>query len=271
MNCETVSRNCRNTLNELNGSEWLRLTKSWFVLTPPRRTIKNGHPATFPDELAEQFIRFFTKEGQWVLDPLAGMASTLVAAKKLRRNSVGVELYKHFIEQGKTRLGHTQGESKAILLQGDSRFLKDCLSSHNIPKIDFCLTSPPYWSQLKRTSERQQERLSKGLRTSYGDSEADLGKIEEYGEFLREQERVFDSVYEVMRDRSYLVVVTNNIYTEGRVWPLAFDTFASLSKKWIPKDEKIWCQDYKSLQPFGMFSSYIGNRSHHYCLVFRKE
>ena len=233
--------------------------------------MKNGHPATFPDELAEQFIKFFSKEGQWVLDPFGGMASTLVAARKLKRNSVGVELYEHFAAQGKLRLSMTLGESKALFLQGDSRFLKNILNGHNIPELDFCLTSPPYWSQLERTSERQQKRLKNGLRTSYGDSEADLGKIESYNEFLKEQEKIFDSVYDVMRNRSYLVVVTNNIYAHGKVWPLAFDTFASLSKKWVPKDERIWCQDNKSLQPFGMFNSYIGNRSHHYCLVFRKD
>jgi DNA modification methylase len=270
MNCGTSTKRYHNTLNDLNGREWLKFTKSWFVLTPPRSIMKSGHPATFPDELAEQFIKFFTKKGQWVLDPFGGMASTLVAARRLGRNSIGIELYEHFVNQGRLRLRQVQGKAKALFLKGDSRFLKNIFEMQSVPKIDFCLTSPPYWSQLKRTSERQQERLKNGLPTSYGNSESDLGKIEDYWEFLRQQERVFDSVYEVMRRRSYLVVVTNNVYTAGKVWPLAFDTFASLSKKWVPKDEKIWCQDDKSLQPFGMFNSYIGNRSHHYCLIFEK-
>jgi DNA modification methylase len=271
MTCKTSSEKNRNTLNELEGADWLKFTKSWFLLTPPKRTMKNGHPATFPDELAEQFIKFFTKKNQWVIDPFGGMASTLVAARKIGRNSVGVELYEHFVELGKLRLSQTSGESKAFFLLGDSRFLKSVLDEHDLPEMDFCLSSPPYWSQLGRTSERQQKRLKNGLRTSYGDSKADLGKIESYEEFLKEQEKIFDAVYEVMRNRSYLVVVTNNIYSQGKVWPLAFDTLKSLSKKWVPKDEKIWCQDYKALQPFGMFNSYIGNRSHHYCLIFRKE
>jgi DNA modification methylase len=261
----------RNTLNELGGKAWLKFTKSWFVLTPPKRTMKNGHPATFPDELAEQFIQFFSKKNQWILDPFGGMASTLVAAKKLGRNSIGVELYSHFVQLGQLRLAQTEGEAKSLFLQGDSRSLDDVFKNNDIPEIDFCLTSPPYWTQLKRTSERQQERLRKGLRTSYGEDEADIGRISDYHKFLTEQEKIFDSVYSVMRKNAYLVVVTNNVYNEGRIWPLAFDTFASLSKKWVPKDERIWCQDYKSLQPFGMFNSYVGNRAHHYCLVFRKE
>lgn len=162
MKCESSAKSINNTLNDLTGSEWRLFTKSWFVVTPPPRTMKNGHPATFPDELAEQFIRFFTKQWQWVLDPFGGMASTLVAAKRLKRNSVGLELYEHFVEQGRLRLSQVEGDCKAIFLQGDSRFLKKVLSNNAIPAIDFCLTSPPYWSQLSRASERQKVRLKKG-------------------------------------------------------------------------------------------------------------
>lgn len=270
MKSESSPKTINNTLNDLAGSDWRLFTKSWFVITPPPRTMKNGHPATFPDELAEQFIRFFTKQGQWVLDPFGGMASTLVAAKKLKRNSVGLELYEHFVEQGRVRLSQVEGDSKAVFLQGDSHFLGKIFSDNAIPEIDFCLTSPPYWTQLSRSSERQKSRSKKGLRTSYGENGADIGRVEDYRMFLREQEMIFNSVYDVMRKGAYLVVITNNVYHEGKVWPLAFDTFSILSKRWIPKDERIWCQDYKPLKPFGMFNSYIGNRAHHYCLVFRK-
>lgn len=261
----------KNSLNDLDGSEWLKLTKSWFVLNPPKRAVKNLHPATFPDELAEKFIKFFTKKGDWVVDPFCGMASTLASAKRLGRNGIGVELYDYFVEKGNSRLMQIPGKTKVQVIQGDSRFLEDILKSHGISSVNFCLTSPPYWSQLKRKSERQQKRSLNGLKTRYGQDKADLGNIGDYQYFLEEQEQIFDSLYRVMADRSYLVVITNNVYTQGRLWPLAFDTFTSLSKKWMPKDEMIWCQNDKSLRPFGMFHSYIGNRSHHYCLAFRKE
>ena len=261
----------KNTLNDLSGKEWIKFTKSWFILTPPRCTMKNGHPATFPDELAEQYINFFTKSGNWVLDPFGGMASTIVAAKKLQRNSIGLELYQHFVDQGNQRLAEIPGDSKTFFLKGDSRYIDKLFKIYDFPEIDFCLTSPPYWSQLTRTTERQKTRLKKGLRTDYGDNEADLGRVFDYETFLSEQEKIFDSVYKVMRKNAYLVIITNNVYHAGKVWPLAFDTFLSLSKQWTPKDERIWCQDYKSLQPFGMFNTYIGNRAHHYCLTFRKE
>jgi len=83
----------RNTLNDLEPREWLKFQKSWFTHNPPPR--KKGvlqHPAKFPETLAEGFIRFFTKEGGVVLDPMAGTGSTLIAAIRARRRSVGIEL-----------------------------------------------------------------------------------------------------------------------------------------------------------------------------------
>lgn len=74
-----------------------------------------------------------------------------------------------------------------------------------------------------------------------------------------------------MKDYGYLVVITNNVFCSGRLYPLAFDTLVSLSEKWVPKDEKIWLQDDKTLLPLGIYNAWVGNRCHQYCLIFRKE
>jgi DNA modification methylase len=159
---------------------------------------------------------------------------------------------------------------RQIVIKGDSRDLEAILVRRGLPEMDFCITSPPYWNQLKNNHRRQVTRLHQGLRTDYGGFEGDLGQIDDYETFLAELSKVFDAVYTVLKDRSYFVVIANNVYSNGRVWPLAFDIFELLSKKWVPKDEMIWCQDNKQLFPFGMFDTYVGNRSHHYCLVFQK-
>lgn len=262
----------KNTLNNLHGKDWIKFTKSWFILNPCPRNNKINHPASFPEALAEMFIEFFTKENQWVLDPFAGVGSTLVAAKNLNRNSIGIELYADFVSLAKKRLDEIPGSTvKSIIIQADARYIKNLFQERGLPKVNFCFTSPPYWNQLKKANERQAIRLKNGLKTAYGSNERDLGLIEDYDHFLDQLEIIFNGVYEVMAEKSYLVVVTNNVYNQGKLWPLAFDTFDRLSKKWAPKDEKIWCQNDKKLFPFGMFHSYIGNRSHHYCLIFRKE
>jgi DNA modification methylase len=260
-------------LNAVGGAEWLKFTKTWFVLNPPRRLSKVAHPATFPTALAQDFVSFFTKPGDWVIDPFLGTGSTLIAAKSLGRNGVGIELYAEYVRMARRWVEQIGGDTMAMVFRGDSREILQQIPSEGLPKMKFCLTSPPYWSQLSAPSEthdKGEERKAKGLAARYGRRRSDLGNIKNYDEFLAAQEDVFDSLFDVMEEKAYLVVVTNNVYRGGRLYPLAFDTFRTLSKRWVPKDERIWCQDNKKLRPFGMFHSYIGNRSHHYCLVFRK-
>jgi DNA modification methylase len=54
----------------------------------PEKTL---HPCQFPIELVERCILALTNEDSWVLDPFAGVGSTLIAAIKNKRNVVGIE------------------------------------------------------------------------------------------------------------------------------------------------------------------------------------
>ncbi|MHA1327028.1 MAG: hypothetical protein ACTSRH_06870 [Promethearchaeota archaeon] len=85
------------------------------------------------------------------------------------------------------------------------------------------------------------------------------------------QKKIFEKIYTVLKNKAYLVIITNNVFYDGRVYPLAFQTAISLSEKWVLKDEKIWCQDDKALLPLGIMNAWIANRCHQYCLIFRKE
>lgn len=263
-----------NRLNDLQGKEWMKFTKSWFKLSPPRRDpAKLRHPAGFPETLVREFVEFFTKRDMWVLDPFLGSGSTLLAARLAGRNGVGVEVNRRYVSMAKKRLGTVPRDNDTVqlVLQGDSHRLKDLLDENEVPPVDFVITSPPYWDQLKRASIRQRGRVEKGWDTVYSNSRNDIGNISDYAKFLNAEKQVFDEVYEVTRPDGYLVVVTNNVFYDGRLYPLAFDTFRVLSERWVPKDERIWLHDDKRLLPLGIYNAWVGNRSHQYCLIFRKE
>ncbi len=209
----------------------------------------------------------------WVLDPFLGTGSTLLAAKTSGRNAVGVEVNSRYVGIAKKRLAETPAPNatKQLALKGDSSNLVELLRERDLPRLDFCITSPPYWNQLKRASMRQRERAEKGWDTQYSRSRNDIGNIDDYNEFLRAQGEVFGQVHRVIKPNGYLVVVTNNVFFQGRLYPLAFDTLRSLSSQWVPKDERIWLHDDKRLLPLGVYNAWVGNRSHHYCLIFRRE
>jgi DNA modification methylase len=62
------------------------------------------HPAPFPFELASRLVQMFSFIGDTVLDPFCGTATTMVAALKHGRNSIGVELDTDYCKQAASRL-----------------------------------------------------------------------------------------------------------------------------------------------------------------------
>lgn len=52
---------------------------------------KSDHPCQFPVELVERCVLALTNEWDWVLDPFAGVGSTLIAAAKTNRKAVGID------------------------------------------------------------------------------------------------------------------------------------------------------------------------------------
>ena len=62
------------------------------------------HPTQKPVALMEKLIEIFTDKYDVVIDPVAGSATTLIAARRLRRHSYGFELYKDFYNKAQIRL-----------------------------------------------------------------------------------------------------------------------------------------------------------------------
>ena len=62
------------------------------------------HSAAFPEELPSWFIKLFTQESDIVLDPFVGSGTTAVAAKKLERNYIGIDIIQEYCDLSKQNL-----------------------------------------------------------------------------------------------------------------------------------------------------------------------
>lgn len=267
----------RNRLNELEPKEWLKFQKSWFThKPPPRRKDVLLHPAKFPETLAQDFIEFFTKRNQTVLDPMVGTGSTLIACLRSGRNGIGIELNPSYAEIARTivaeerkTLGKNATKLRTEVITGDASSLSD----FGLPTIDYVLTSPPYWNMLHaRGAETQRKRRkSSDLDVVYSDNPADIGNIDDYGLFLEALVSIYQNLQPILRPRAYLTIIVKNVKKGGRIYPLAWDLALRLGEVFTLKDEKIWCQDDIRLAPYGMGNAWVSNTFHHYCLQFRYE
>lgn len=68
--------------------------RAWFqqIWTGLTGASTRAHPAPYPEELALRLVRMFSFVGDTVLDPFAGTGTTLVAAARSGRNSIGIEV-----------------------------------------------------------------------------------------------------------------------------------------------------------------------------------
>jgi DNA modification methylase len=270
-----------NRLNELDPKSWLKFQKSWFVHAPPPR--KKGvlrHPAKYPETLAQEFIEFFTKEGQTVLDPMVGTGSSLVAALRAGRNSIGIELNRKYVELSEQAvinerevLGIDAANLDSQVIEGDARQVRDIFAEYQLPEVNYVITSQPYWDMLHQKGAQTQKarRTTSDIDLLYSDDPGDLGNIHDYAEFLEALIDIYVRLKPCIVHRGYITIIVKNIKKGGKIYPLAWDIAHALGETYTLKDEKIWCQDDIRLAPYGLGNAWVSNTFHHYCLQFRNE
>lgn len=276
-----TKRPFQNRLNDLEPKEWLKFQKSWFVHNPPpRHKDVLRHPAKFPETLVQEFIEFFTKQGQVIFDPMAGTGSALIAALSCNRHSYGIELNPNYAEIARGMLkklrasmGDASQQIKSEIITGDAADIAKHVIAHKIPQIDYVITSPPYWDMLHAhgAGTQKNRRRVDELDTFYSRDPKDLGNISDYDKFIERLGEIYKDLQPFLKSKAYLTIIVKNIKKGGRIYPLAWDLARILAETYSLKDEKIWCQDNIRLAPYGLGNAWVSNTFHHYCLQFRNE
>lgn len=103
---------CKGSLKKVGSSADADITaeefKSWvnakWNIPPEHRMKEYGHPAMFPEMLAERTLKLFSYKNDVVLDPFNGAGTTTAAAKKTNRRYLGIDISQDYCETAERRL-----------------------------------------------------------------------------------------------------------------------------------------------------------------------
>jgi DNA modification methylase len=289
-----------NTLNELSGEEWLYFTKSLWTTAYPSElghAARKAHGANKPPRLMARLIEYFTKGGDLVLDPFAGVGGTLLGAAICRRprRAIGIELEPRWVEVFErvvrdaggerdgagpllTDLGpNDPGGPRTFDPSGCSMRLGDAvtqLAGMEDASVDFVATDPPYNPQLKLTmAGGKLAETHANRRTDYAmvtADPADVANAASYEEFLDRMGAIFRELRRVLRDKRYAVVIVRDAYQDGQYRFTASDLAArAAAVGLVPKGDLIWYQAGTRLRPYGYPRGFVPNIVHQHILVFR--
>ena len=97
----------------------MRETFPFLIVPKPKQSEKHKggritHPTVKPLKLMSYLITIGSRPGDLVLDPFAGSGTTIVAAKLLGREGLGIELQAEYVAMAEQRLmGHLPLETIA--------------------------------------------------------------------------------------------------------------------------------------------------------------
>jgi modification methylase len=184
-----------------------------------------AHPGKMLPELARRVVTEYSSTGDLVVDPLAGIGTSVAEAALLGRRALGIELEARWAEVAAENLDHmlnARQRRRADVLQGDGRRLSELLGSR-ARKVDLVVTSPPYACDagvIDKPGWLAGGRLCPSETLNYSKDRANLGHArgEAYAQAMAD---IYAACHTVLRTGGRLVVVTKNSRRRGRMLDLA--------------------------------------------------
>ncbi len=276
------------TFNGLSAKEWTVLSKNvWNDVSSPRQSHHLLHGATFPAALAERVLSLYSGRGDIVFDPFAGIGTTVIAAAKLDRVGVGIELQEQFcklasslIDKEKMDLFSNKESVRHEVICDDARALDKHLYSNS---VQLTLSAPPYPNLDTRPPKAKgpgRPRKSDPLEEMSERVPAHSLRQDDFGNFgypmyLEELKTVFRKVLNVTREGGYSIWVVRDqrdTYDGARYIPVHADIInLGLSTGWRHHDLIVWDQnDQRRLMLLGYPNVFYSNLNCSYLVVFRK-
>ena len=180
-------------------------------------THRGDYRGNWSPHIPRNLILRYTKENELILDCFLGSGTTLIEAKLLNRNSIGVDINPNSLKIAKERLNFTSNShAKQSIYQGDARNLYFI----NDDSIDFICTHPPY-ADIIHYSDNQFDDLSNMNVNS----------------FLEELEKVSIELYRSLKKGKYCAFMIGDIRKNGVLTPLGFLSLnIFLKQKFILKE-----------------------------------
>jgi len=167
-------------------------------------THNSKYRGNWAPEVVRNLILRYSKEGDYLLDPMIGGGTTAIECKLLNRNLLALDINPKAIELTKNALEFKSEFSPKIKVElNDSRdlsFLKD-------ESIDFILNHPPYADIIKYSDKQIQE---------------DLSNIHDLDEFCDEMEKVAKEFYRILKKDKYCAILIGDTRRNKMYQPLAF-------------------------------------------------
>ncbi|MEN9937434.1 MAG: hypothetical protein RLZZ387_4013 [Chloroflexota bacterium] len=202
-------------INDINLNRWKEyddiLTDSLWQLE--RRDSSGVHTAAywgnFIPQIPNQMMRRYTRPGDWVIDPFAGSGTTLIEARRLGRNALGVDLQPSVADLARRLAAAETCPSRTVaeVHSGDSASydFRGLLERHGRKHAQLVVLHPPYFDIIR-----------------FSDDPRDLSNAATVDAFLAMLGNVVENVAPVLERRRYLALVIGDKYARGEWIPLGF-------------------------------------------------